>query len=245
MLQRISNHRDVVKSSCWRCMDTVRTIRVVVAKPGLDGHDRGAKVVARALRDAGFEVIYTGLHQTPDRIVKTCIEEDVCVLCLSILSGAHKTLVPEIIRRLRENNAGHIAVLAGGIIPDGDAQSLLEAGCKAVMGPGTTLENIVEQVKRFGEESIEIESGAKSESAMSNSRIEIRLPEFGKEGGKALFLNWLRNVGDFVSEGDELYEVESDKATVVFEAEHSGVLVSIVVGFGEIKEGDLLGYLDA
>ena len=139
-------------------MKTERTIRVVVAKPGLDGHDRGAKVVAHALRDAGFEVIYTGLHQTPERIVKTCIEEDACVLCLSILSGAHKTLVPEIIKRLREADFGHIAVLAGGIIPEADIPLLLKAGCKDVMGPGTTLEYIVEQVKHFGIESMKNES---------------------------------------------------------------------------------------
>jgi len=130
-------------------MSAVRTIKVVVAKPGLDGHDRGAKVVARALRDAGMEVVYTGLHQTPERVAKTCIEEDASVLCLSILSGAHLTLVPEVIRRLAEAGAGHIAVLAGGIIPDADVPMLIQAGCREVMGPGTSIAYIVEQVRRY------------------------------------------------------------------------------------------------
>ena len=130
-------------------MPAVRAIKVVVAKPGLDGHDRGAKVVARALRDAGMEVVYTGLHQTPDRIVKACVEEDASVLCLSILSGAHMTLVPEIVRLLNESGAGHVSVLAGGIIPEADVQLLKQAGCREVMGPGTSMTHIVEQVRKY------------------------------------------------------------------------------------------------
>ncbi len=133
----------------------MRTIRVVVAKPGLDGHDRGAKVVARALRDAGMEVIYTGLHQTPDQIVRACIEEDAAVLCLSILSGAHLTLVPAIVQKLRDRGAGHIAVLAGGIIPGEDAAALVAAGVKEVMGPGTKLESIAQSVRKYAAESHE------------------------------------------------------------------------------------------
>ena len=135
----------------------VRTIRVVVAKPGLDGHDRGAKVVARALRDAGMEVIYTGLHQTPQQIVRACIEEDAAVLCLSILSGAHKTLVPDIVKMLKEAGAGHVAVLAGGIIPDEDARELIAAGVKEVMGPGASLEQIANLVRRCAHESFKLQ----------------------------------------------------------------------------------------
>ncbi len=123
-----------------------RPIRVVVAKPGLDGHDRGAKVIARTLRDAGMEVIYTGLHQTPQLIVATVIEEDADAVALSILSGAHMTLVPEVISRLRDEEAGDVAVLAGGTIPKADAEALVARGVSSVHGPGTTREELVAAV---------------------------------------------------------------------------------------------------
>jgi len=120
-----------------------RPIRVVVAKPGLDGHDRGAKVVARALRDAGMEVIYTGLHQTPEMIVETAIQEDADVIGLSALSGAHMTLFQDILDMLKEKKADNIMVLGGGIIPDDDAKALKKAGVTEIFGPGTTTDNIV------------------------------------------------------------------------------------------------------
>ena len=125
----------------------MRKIRVLVAKPGLDGHDRGAKVVARALRDAGMEVIYTGLHQTPEQIVAASVQEDVDVVALSILSGAHMTLVPRVVRLLDEQGVGDVAVLAGGIIPGEDVQGLLDAGVAGVFGPGSSLEAIVTATK--------------------------------------------------------------------------------------------------
>ena len=119
-------------------------IRVLVAKPGLDGHDRGAKVVARALRDAGFEVIYTGLHQTPEQIVETAIQEDVDIIGLSCLSGAHMTLFPKVIELLKEKDAADIVVTGGGIIPDEDVPKLKAAGITEIFGPGTSLEEITE-----------------------------------------------------------------------------------------------------
>ena len=119
-------------------------IRVLVAKPGLDGHDRGAKVVARALRDAGFEVIYTGLHQTPEQIVETAIQEDVDIIGLSCLSGAHMTLFPKVIELLKEKDAADIVVTGGGIIPDEDVPKLKQAGIVEIFGPGTSLEEITE-----------------------------------------------------------------------------------------------------
>jgi methylmalonyl-CoA mutase C-terminal domain/subunit len=122
----------------------MKKIRVLIAKPGLDGHDRGAKVVARALRDAGMEVIYTGLHQTPEMIVEAAIQEDVDVVGLSCLSGAHMTLFPRVVELLRGKGAGDILVTAGGIIPDEDVPKLKEAGIAATFGPGTTLEEIIE-----------------------------------------------------------------------------------------------------
>jgi methylmalonyl-CoA mutase C-terminal domain/subunit len=125
-----------------------RKIRVLVAKPGLDGHDRGVKVLARALSDAGMEVVYTGLHQTPSQIVGAAIQEDVDVIAISILSGAHMAIVPEVLRLLRENNAGDIAVLVGGIIPDEEAEELKKMGVYEVKGPGTPLSELVEIVKR-------------------------------------------------------------------------------------------------
>lgn len=128
-------------------MDT-RINRVVVAKPGLDGHDRGARVIARALRDAGMEVIYTGLHQTPEAIVNTCLQEDADVCAISVLSGAHMTLVPRVMELLRERDALDIAVMVGGIIPDADAERLRKLGVAEVMGPGTTTDSIVESVRK-------------------------------------------------------------------------------------------------
>jgi len=117
-------------------------IRVLIAKPGLDGHDRGAKVVARALRDAGMEVIYAGLRQTPEEIVRAALEEDVDLIGLSILSGAHMALFPRILALLKEHRTS-IPVFAGGIIPDEDARRLRKAGIRAIFGPGTSLEEIV------------------------------------------------------------------------------------------------------
>jgi methylmalonyl-CoA mutase, C-terminal domain len=118
-------------------------IRVLIAKPGLDGHDRGAKVVARALRDSGMEVIYAGLRQTPEEIVDSAIEEDVDLIGLSILSGAHMALFPKVIKLLKDRKASDIPVFAGGIIPDEDSRRLKKIGIKAVFGPGTSLEQIV------------------------------------------------------------------------------------------------------
>jgi isobutyryl-CoA mutase small subunit len=121
-------------------------IRVVIAKPGLDGHDRGAKVVARALRDAGIEVVYTGLHQMPEQIVATAIQEDADGVGLSILSGAHMTLCPKVVELLRERDAADIKVFVGGIIPEADIQPLLDAGVSAVFTPGTPTQSIVDWV---------------------------------------------------------------------------------------------------
>lgn len=123
-------------------------IRVVVAKPGLDGHDRGAKVVARALRDAGMEVIYTGLRQTPEQIVNTALQEDADVIAVSILSGAHMALIPRIIDLLKTHNSEDIIVMAGGIIPEEDRVKLLEKGVYAIMGPGTDTRGIAEMIKK-------------------------------------------------------------------------------------------------
>jgi len=120
-----------------------KKIRVLIAKPGLDGHDRGAKVVARALRDAGMEVIYTGLRQTPEMIVETALQEDVDVVGLSILSGAHMTLFPRIMQLLRDNGLDDVLVVAGGIIPDDDVPLLQEMGVRAVFGPGTPMKEII------------------------------------------------------------------------------------------------------
>jgi methylmalonyl-CoA mutase, C-terminal domain len=119
-------------------------IRVVVAKPGLDGHDRGAKIIARALRDAGMEVIYTGLHQTPEQIVETAIQEDADAVGISILSGAHMTLVPRIMELLRENGAEDVLVVVGGTIPQDDADELKRGGIAEVFGPGASTSDIVD-----------------------------------------------------------------------------------------------------
>ena len=122
-------------------------IRVLVAKPGLDGHDRGAKVIARALRDSGMEVIYTGIRQTPQMIVQAAVQEDVHVLGLSILSGAHLEILPEIMRLLREEKMDEVKVVLGGIIPEQDRDTLLEMGISAVFGPGTSTSEIVEFIQ--------------------------------------------------------------------------------------------------
>lgn len=124
-----------------------KRIRVIVAKPGLDGHDRGAKVVARALRDAGFEVIYTGLRQTPEQIVEAALSEDVNVVALSLLSGAHNTLFPKIVELLKEKGMGDVLVIGGGVIPDADIPGLKEAGVAAVFTPGTPTSDIVNFIK--------------------------------------------------------------------------------------------------
>jgi methylmalonyl-CoA mutase, C-terminal domain len=124
-----------------------RTLRVLVAKPGLDGHDRGAKVVARALRDAGFEVIYTGLHQTPEMIASAAVQEDVDAVGLSIMSGAHNTLFPAVIHELRARGADDVVVFGGGIIPEADIENLKNAGVSGVFTPGTSLETIIQWVR--------------------------------------------------------------------------------------------------
>jgi methylmalonyl-CoA mutase C-terminal domain/subunit len=126
---------------------TERKIRVLIAKPGLDGHDRGAKVVARALRDAGMEVIYTGLRQTPEMIAEAALQEDVDAVGLSILSGAHMALVPRVLELLRANGQGHVLVFVGGIIPESDIPALLQMGVRAVYGPGTSTQKVVEDLR--------------------------------------------------------------------------------------------------
>jgi methylmalonyl-CoA mutase C-terminal domain/subunit len=122
-------------------------IRVLVAKPGLDGHDRGAKIVARALRDAGMEVIYTGLRQTPEMIVNASLQEDVQVIGLSILSGAHNAIVPRVLALLKQNKMDDVLVLVGGIIPDQDIEALKKAGVAAVFQPGTAMDDIVKFIR--------------------------------------------------------------------------------------------------
>ena len=124
-----------------------KKIRVVIAKPGLDGHDRGAKVIARALRDAGMEVIYTGLHQTPEQIVETAIQEDADAIGISVLSGAHMTLVPRIIELLRENEADDVLVVLGGTIPTDDARALKDGGVAEVFTPGAPTQDIIDFIR--------------------------------------------------------------------------------------------------
>lgn len=127
---------------------TERKIRVLIAKPGLDGHDRGAKVIARALRDAGMEVIYTGLRQTPEMIAEAALQEDVDAVGISILSGAHMVLVPRILDLLRANGQDNVHVFVGGIIPESDAAKLTAAGVAAVYGPGTSTTQVVDDISR-------------------------------------------------------------------------------------------------
>jgi methylmalonyl-CoA mutase C-terminal domain/subunit len=127
--------------------DSTRKIRVLVAKPGLDGHDRGAKVVARALRDAGFEVVYTGLHQTPEMIANAAVQEDVDAVGLSIMSGAHNTLFPAVVDALKAKGADDVVVFGGGIIPEGDFDRLKAAGISGVFTPGAPLETIIQWVR--------------------------------------------------------------------------------------------------
>ena len=129
-------------------MTSERKLRILVGKPGLDGHDRGAKVIARAFRDAGFEVIYTGLHQTPEMIVSTSIQEDVDAVSLSILSGAHNYVFPEVIRLLKEKGMGDVLVFGGGIIPDDDIRELKKQGVAEIFTPGTSTQDIIEWVRK-------------------------------------------------------------------------------------------------
>ena len=124
-----------------------RPIRVLVAKPGLDGHDRGAKVIARSLRDAGMEVIYTGLRQTPEQIVAAAIQEDVDVVAMSTLSGAHNHLFPKVVNLLKEEGVDDVLIIGGGVIPDEDIPSLKEAGIEAIFTPGTSTQDVVEYIE--------------------------------------------------------------------------------------------------
>jgi methylmalonyl-CoA mutase C-terminal domain/subunit len=124
-----------------------KPIRVLVAKPGLDGHDRGAKVIARALRDAGMEVIYTGLRQTPEQIVAAAVQEDVDVVAMSILSGAHNHLFPKVVRLLREEGIEDVLVLGGGVIPEDDIPGLVESGVEGIFTPGTPTKEVIEFIK--------------------------------------------------------------------------------------------------
>ena len=128
--------------------DASKKTRLLVGKVGLDGHDRGVKVIARGLRDAGYEVIYTGLHQTPEMVVETAIQEDVAGIGLSILSGAHNTLVPRVLQLLKERGADDIIVFVGGIVPKADMPALQAAGVRGIFTPGTTISDIVDFVKR-------------------------------------------------------------------------------------------------
>lgn len=124
-----------------------KRLRIIVAKPGLDGHDRGAKIIARALRDAGFEVIYTGLHQTPEMIAEAAVQEDADAVGLSVLSGAHMTLFPEVMRLLKEKGGEDIAVFGGGIVPEDDAAKLKQLGVREIFTPGASTEDIVKWVR--------------------------------------------------------------------------------------------------
>ncbi len=154
MLKNIDflNKKWINKELCFiltRGINMERKIRILMAKPGLDGHDRGVKVVSRALRDAGFEVIYTGLHQTPDMIVATAIQEDVDIIGLSIMSGAHNYLMPKVVELLKEKDASDIKVFGGGIIPEDDIPSLKQKGIVEIFTPGTSLELIVESISKM------------------------------------------------------------------------------------------------
>jgi methylmalonyl-CoA mutase, C-terminal domain len=128
-------------------MASERKIRILVGKPGLDGHDRGARIIARAFRDAGFEVVYTGLHQTPEQIVQAAIQEDVDLIGLSSLAGAHNYLFPEVLQLLKKNGAEDIALIGGGIFPEEDIQALKHQGVKEIFTPGTSLDSMAEWVR--------------------------------------------------------------------------------------------------
>ena len=143
-------------------MTTQYPVRVLVAKPGLDGHDRGAKIIARALRDAGMEVIYTGIRQTPQMIVEAALQEDVDVIGLSILSGAHMDLFPQIFDGLSSNEMDDVSVVAGGIIPEADRAELESMGVRGVYGPGTPTSEIVDRVRELASERAAPESGSES-----------------------------------------------------------------------------------
>lgn len=130
-------------------MPDEKAIRILIAKPGLDGHDRGAKVIARALRDAGFEVIYTGLRQTPEMIAEAALQEDVDIVGLSLLSGAHLTLVPKIREVMNERELADVPIILGGIIPESDTAAMLNAGVKGIFGPGTSTGDIVAAIRRI------------------------------------------------------------------------------------------------
>lgn len=130
-------------------MNDKKKIRVLIAKPGLDGHDRGAKVIARALRDAGMEVIYTGLRQTPEMVAEAALQEDVDVVGLSILSGAHMALVPRILELMKANGQEDLPVVVGGIIPEEDARQLIKMGVRAVHGPGTPTTQVIEEIRKI------------------------------------------------------------------------------------------------
>jgi isobutyryl-CoA mutase small subunit len=151
-------------------------IRVVVAKPGLDGHDRGAKVVARALRDAGVEVVYTGLHQTPEQIVETAIQEDADGIGLSVLSGAHMTLFARVVELLRERDADDIAVFGGGIIPDADIPELTELGVAKVFTPGSSTQDIVAWVREHLGADSPAEARAAAEAAAADDQTAAAPP---------------------------------------------------------------------
>jgi methylmalonyl-CoA mutase C-terminal domain/subunit len=138
------SHARIRSSRRYHSAMTQRPIKVLIAKPGLDGHDRGAKVLARGLRDEGFEVVYTGLRQTPEMIVTAALQEDVDVVGLSILSGAHLTLLPRVCSLMRERGMDDVLVTAGGIIPDEDVPALKEAGVTAIFGPGTTIAEVAD-----------------------------------------------------------------------------------------------------
>ncbi len=147
---RGSGSPDVARAPCvafYNPAMTDRPLKVLIAKPGLDGHDRGAKVLARGLRDEGFEVVYTGLRQTPEMIVTAALQEDVDVVGLSILSGAHMTLVPRVCALLHDRGMNDVLVTAGGIIPDDDVPALKDAGVAAVFGPGTTIAEVADFIR--------------------------------------------------------------------------------------------------
>jgi methylmalonyl-CoA mutase C-terminal domain/subunit len=154
-----------------------RKIRVLVGKPGLDGHDRGAKVVAAALRDAGMEVIYTGLHQTPDQIVEAAIQEDVDVVALSVLSGAHMTLFPEVLSQMRDRGIGDRLLSGGGIIPPDDMKALAEMGVGKLFGPGSSTQDIAKEIRRWFKETTGEEPFVAPAPAMpTHLPIEIDAP---------------------------------------------------------------------